>query len=425
MPHYRYTASSPEGGIRKGVVEAKSKAQAVSSLQERGLMLMDLIEERQRPPAAESRESSTPKLEPPPKAPPLPTPISPLPTRQATWSRTDRAVFLRQLAIMFTAGVSLFKALDVLSTQGRRPALNEALRQMVKGLESGVTFSVIMERSRLFSPLQIGTVKIGEATGRLSHLLVSLADLEEQEVTFRRKLVARLSYPLGVLLAVIVGLALLGHVMGGALTTLVTSLPGSESVRFLLLLGQILASPWFLVLALAIPLAGVAILRALLRRESSRAALESVLLRVSPFGPLWRRMQAAQLCRLLAVMISSGVRADKTLELVRLTSESPAARQALRTCSDSLKDGSGLAPAMRRSQFFPPEVVHMAAAGEECGQLSAMLERVSEYCEVEVERFLESACAALEPVAMAALGAGVGVVILVTFAPIYQILDKL
>jgi len=326
---------------------------------------------------------------------------------------------------MFSAGVSLFKAVAVLSTQARSPAVRAALEGLVKGMEGGVTFSVVMERSGLFSPLQTGTVKIGEATGQLGHLLESLANLEEQDVNFHRKLVARLSYPVGVLLAVVIGLALLGHVMGGALTTLVASLPGSDSARWLLMLGQTLASPWFLAAALALPLAAFASLRALWRREASRAALEAALLRVSPFGPLWRRMLAARLCRLLAVMVTSGVRADKALELARLTTDSPAAREALRLALENLRDGTGLAPSLARAHFFPAEVIHMAAAGEECGQLSSMLNRVSDYCEVEVERFLESACAALEPVAMAALGAGVGVVILVTFAPIYQILDKL
>ena len=420
MPAFRYTATSAEGGIRQGVIEALSKAQAVSSLQERGLMLMDICEERRpvaAPPAA-AVEKPEPVARPAVKALPQTFP-------KATWSRFERAVFLRQLALMFASGVSLFRAIEVLSTQARRPALSACLVQIVKSMEGGVTLSVTLDRSRLFTPLQVGTVRIGEATGQLGSLLESLAQVEEQEVAFSRKLMARLSYPVGVLLAVLVGLSLLGHVMGGAMTTLVTSLPGSASVAWLLLLGKALASPWFIVFSLGIPLGSLALLRFLWEREPSREALEQVLLRVQPFGPLWRRMQAARLCRLLALMITSGVRADRTLDLIAQSTGSPAARRALGVCRETLQEGEGLATALRRSAFFPAEVVHMAAAGEESGRLGVLLERVADYCEIEVERFLESACAALEPLAMMVLGFGVGVVILVTFAPVYQLLDKL
>ena len=415
MPHFRYVASSRDGKIQKGVLEAGSKAQVLQLLQDRGLILMEL-----RPTEAPAR----PKSAPPPRS--TQKAAVPPPSRQCSrlhWNHVQRSLFLRQLQTMFDAGIPLHKGLEILAeSESIEPKVQERLAQLAQDVSQGHRLSGAMKRCGVFNTLQVGTVQAGEASGALARLLSRLADIEEKEVELQRNLVSKISYPLVVLVCMSCAVGLLGNIMARVLR----SLPNLEPAPGILgLVAKIMGSPWLLLALLAAPVLGFWLSQWVWSRADGRRMLERMLLKIPRLGNLMRSFESARICRLLSALSAAGVRFDVALALAASASASPAARTALSQAEESLRAGKEVAVSLAQTNYFPPEVLQLTAVGEESGQLSEMLARVAAYTELEVERFLESMIALIEPLFMIALGIAVGLTILATFAPVYQSMQGL
>ncbi|MBI3926177.1 MAG: type II secretion system F family protein [Armatimonadetes bacterium] len=415
MARYSYRVSDPRGSLATGVLEAPDRAGAARALQSQGMILLELEEMRETAPAASALPQDDPFLS------AVEGGEDAAARRRMVWSRYERAVFLRQLAMMFSAGIHVVKALEVLAAQASGSRSRLRLAEMVEDLEKGSSLGMAMQMSCLFNILQVGTVRIAEETGRMAALLDLLARLEEHEVNLRRRVIAQLSYPAVVLGGVILAVAFLGHLMGGVLGQFAPEMSGG-TLRWA---AAALASPWFPVVVIAAPgLLAVGLSR-LWRLPGARPAMERFLLRLPAIGALLRRMEAARLCRLLGILAASGVQPQRSLALCRSATSSPAARQALQNSRESLLEGATFSQALERGAFFGREVIQLTAAGEEAGRLSSQLMKVADYSEMEVERFLESATAALEPLLIGVLGTVVALVMLLTFGPIYGVLGRL
>ncbi|MGE0491532.1 MAG: type II secretion system F family protein [Vulcanimicrobiota bacterium] len=419
MPTFSYVAAEKGGGIRKGSLQAPSKAEAVKAIQAQGLMLMELKQEvaKVAPPK--------PRVKPPPPPPVSeakpPEPQEPL-TRPG-WSLTERAVFLRQLASMFEAGIHLHRCLETLCDQVYRPVAARRLEKAVTALGQGTRLSTAMRGTGLFTPVQVGTVAVGEESGKLGRLLNDLADLEEKEVALYRKLVSQLTYPAVVLLCMLAALGILGNIMGRVLASLPTV--AESSTGLLGLITGVMTNRLTMVGLVLVPGLVLFCATRAWRHPDGREWIEGRLLHVPKLGDLLRRLEAARCCRMLGLLVASGLTIDRVMQLVSVSTPSPLARQALLASREALRDGASLSEALARTGFFSPEVVHLTAAGEESGRLSTLLATVAEYSEMEVEHFLVALTALVEPVLMMVLGVAVGVIILATFAPIYQVLESL
>lgn len=405
MPRFRYRASGAGGGLCEGQLEATSRQEATRALTQRGLMVLELREERAAPADR-------------PTGAPQPAPAATAMGRGRRLDGQEAAIFFRQLALLFNSGIPLHRAMDCLVRQAERPRVKGPLVVLSAQLSQGSTLSGAMAQSGLFSPLQVGVVKAGEDSGMLSVLLERLARLEEMELAFRQQVKARLSYPVGVAIAMLLAAALLTVVMGGVISAMGSLAQSSPLLR-------LVQQPWLPALLLLGPAALLAGLGWAWRQPTLRPALEGWLLGFALVGPLLRRAESARLCRILAVLANSGLRVDRSLTLAAGTTSSPRARAALELASQQLTAGEGLSAALAASAYFPPEVIHMTAAGEASGRLGAMLAKVAEYSDMQVTRFLEAAVTALEPLLLSLMGLLVGLTMLATFGPLYGALDRL
>ena len=399
MALFSYRASGARGALSEGRLEAGTLQEATRVLTQRGLMVLELREER-----AAARIVTTPTAAPA---------VVARPGRRLRGMRL--AVLFRQLALMFGSGITLYRAMGCLAAQAETPREKAALEALSGQLSQGASLSHAMGQSGLFAPLQVGVVKAGEESGMLGVLLERLARLEEMELAFRQQVTAKLSYPVGVAVAMLVAASLLTAVMGHVISAM-----GSlgASLRWM-------QQPIIPVLVLVLPTMLVGSLVWAWRQPALRPALERSLLGFAVVGPLLRRAESARICRILAVLANSGLRVDKSLALAAGTTASPMAREALELARARLTEGEGLSAALAASGYFPPEVVHMTAAGEASGRLSAMLAKVAEYSDMQVTRFLEAAVTALEPLLLSFMGVLVGLVMLATFGPLYGALDRL
>ena len=348
MPHFEYTASDRTGAIAKGELEAKDKASATQALGSRGLFVLEI-----KPLAGSSQSpSAVPTDSPPPKAraaavtkPSASTIIttgekkrSP---RRARWSNLQRALYLRQLSALFEAGIPLHHATHLLTENKEYSGeLQATLGEVGLDLERGRLLSKSLERSRLFSGLIVSSVRIGEQSGGLNKILKRLADSEEQTLKLKRTLISRLTYPFVILIIMIVGVVVLGHVMSGVLSSIPNFKP--EDVPLFGMLTAAFGHPAFMPLCLFLALISGGLAWKVYRTPAWRLLAESQIFRTPVVGSLLRRIEASQVTRLLSLLVKSGVTLDRALELCVDPVWTLSFKKALQECRSDIRNGTEL-----------------------------------------------------------------------------------
>lgn len=439
MPLFDYTASDREGTLCHGQLEASDRMAASKTLAQRGLFVMGVtmalkkaLPVQDLPPAekvaSEPEELLKAKLEAMAidgeKTVAVASIKRTLTLPQRTWSAMDRALYLRQLQVMFQAGIPLYRAASILA-EGKEynPFVTGKLKEIPLDLERGRLLSKALERSGIFTPLIISSVRLGEESGQLDDILDALSDNEERAVQLKRSLISRLTYPAVVLVAMCGGLLVLGHVMSRAMATLPAF--AESASPFLTLVNRVFQNAAFLpLLALVLALLGAGV-RKLLRRHRSRLVIESALLGLPVVGPLIRRLEANSVCGHLSLLIKAGLPIDRGLGLSADLVRSLSFRRALLVTQQQVREGEELGVSLKGSGLFPDDVIALIHAGEFSGSLEESLDTASRYCADQVERTLEAALAILEPVLIGVLGVAIGAVLILTFVPIFSTLKDL
>lgn len=435
MPFFDYTASDREGVLSHGRVEAADRAAAGRLLAKRGLFVMGVVAAPAAPnPTPTIPDSSSSddlrlraRLEPAVIDDERTVAVGNLRRQglqQRSWSQLDRALYLRQLQVMFAAGIPLYRAAAALAEgQERRPRVGAKLSAIPRDLERGRPLSGALEKSGLFTRVIVNSVRLGEESGRLSSILEALSETEERAVQLKRALVSRLTYPAVVLVAMVLGLMVLGHVMSDVMASLPTLQKSPPPV--LGLLNRLFAHAAFLPTMLgACALLAVLLRRAWLRHRV-RLPIEQAALSAPVLGPLLKRLESNSVSGHLALLLGAGLPLDQGLgfcaDLVRTISF----RQALQQAQQDLRNGEELAPCLKRAQLFPEDVLALIHAGEVAGSLEKSLANAARYCAEQVERTLESTLAVLEPLLIGLLGIAIGAVLILTFLPVFASLKDL
>ncbi len=450
MPLFDYTASDREGALSHGQIEAPDRQSASRELAKKGLFVLGVT------PA--SRVALAPEPEPTP--PPAPTiePWQDLPEKhplrtkleaeeiddeatvavatvyptqeprswlpQRAWSRMDRALYLRQLQVMFSAGIPLYRSAAILAEGAEYNArTNEKLKEIPLDLERGRTLSRALLKSTLFSHLIVSSVRLGEESGQLDDILDALSTTEERAVALSRSLISRLTYPAVVLVAMSVGLLVLGHVM----SRVMSSLPAfrDSAPTLITMVTSLYRNAAFLpLLALLMGLLIYAVYR-LWKVPDIRVAVEIAFLKLPLVGPLIRRLEATGVTNHLALLIRAGLPLDRGLGLCASSVRTLVFRLALLQTQLDLRNGEELTTSLKQALLFPEDVLALVQVGELSGSLSDSLDIASRYCVEQVERTLEAALSILEPVLIGLMGIAVGAILLVTFVPIFNSLKDL
>jgi general secretion pathway protein F len=270
----------------------------------------------------------------------------------------------------------------------------------------------------LFMPLYINMVRAGEASGSLETVLLRIADFMDQQEELKGKVTSAMIYP-----------AIMTVLSGGIVTMLMINVvpqitemfEGMNAelpwnTKFLIWLSDILASWWFLIGA------GIAGLVWLFRRwratEIGRATGDTILLKLPVIGDLARKLSIARFARTLATMLASGVQLLQALDIVRSLLGNYVLEKVVGTARDNIREGEGIAPALKRSGQFPALVTHMIAVGERSGQLEQMLTDVANAYDREVNIALTRMTALLEPLMIVLMGGSVGFIVFSIMQPI-------
>ena len=336
----------------------------------------------------------------------------------------DLAIMSRQFATMINAGLSLLRALVILSEQTENKELAKILVQVSADVEEGQSLSAsLAKHPRVFPPLMVNMCRAGEVGGFLDSVLLQIAENYEAEVKLKGKIKSAMTYPVVVfvmaILAVVGMLLFIVPVFSKMFTSLGGELPAPTKVLIFMSTVLKFGTPFLIVFGIA----GVIIWNKVKHTPEVRGFIDPLKLKIPVFGDLFAKIALSRFARNLGTMMSSGVPILQALDIVAETTGNSVVGKAVLDVQESVRQGESMTAPLTRHEVFPPMLVQMMAVGEDTGALDAMLHKISEFYDQEVEATTESLTALIEPLMIGFLGGIVGAMIIALYMPICKIFD--
>jgi type IV pilus assembly protein PilC len=336
----------------------------------------------------------------------------------------DLAVMSRQFATMINSGLSLLRALNILSEQTPNKKLAEVLSEVRNDVETGNPLSGAMaEHPEIFPPLMINMIRAGEVGGFLDGVLLQIAENYEAEVKLKGKIKSAMTYPVVVfvmaILAVTGMLLFIVPVFAKMFAGLGAQLP--LPTRMLMFLSDFLKVAFpFLIVGLIV---FMFVWRRIKHKEQVRNFLDPLKLKMPVFGQLNQKIALSRFTRNFGTMLHAGVPILQSLDIVADTSGNVVVARAVRDVQESVRNGEALTAPLSNHGVFPPMVVQMMSVGEDTGALDDMLHKISEFYDQEVEATTEALTSLIEPLMIAFLGGIIGAMIIAMYMPIFKVFD--
>ncbi|SRR5882724_801209 len=339
----------------------------------------------------------------------------------------ELAIFTRQFSVMIDAGLPLVQCLEILAGQQENKMFQKVLTNTREMVESGSTLSAAMKASpKVFDPLYTNMVEAGETGGILDTILQRLSAYIEKNVKLQRAVKSAMVYPIGVL-----------TVAGGVITLLLWKVVPIFATLFLGL-GVELPLPTKIVIQLSnfvgsyfglMILVGIVgsifAVRAWYGTPQGRLAIDTLILKMPVLGILMRKIAVARFTRTLGTLISSGVPILEGLDITARTAGNAVVERALMKVRKALEEGKSLTEPLKESDVFPGMVTQMIGVGEQTGAMDAMLQKIADFYEDEVDSAVKDLLTALEPIMIVFLGLVVGGVVISMYLPLFTVIGKL
>lgn len=337
-------------------------------------------------------------------------------------------VFSRQFATMINAGLAMVRCLDILSEQTEDKKLQQTLIQVRRDVEGGATLSnALAKHPSVFSTLYISMVKAGEMGGVLDEVLERLATFMEKDFSLKKKVKSALTYPVVIL---IMAMGIVFFLVTYILPTFVQLFEGMNltlplPTKILITVTKGVRNPAIILPAIIIFVVIVLGLRQYVSSPLGRKQYDLLKLNIPVFGLLNKKVAISRFCRTLGTLLSSGVPIMQALEIVGKASGNEIVAMTVSKVRESIREGESIASPLGASGMFPPMVTQMVAVGEETGNLDAMLSKIADFYDTEVEYLLSSLTSMLEPIMIVGMGAIVGFIVISVFLPLYQLIGQL
>ena len=328
----------------------------------------------------------------------------------------------RQFATMIDSGLSLLRAIAILSEQSSNKTLAATLGQVRTAVEGGESLSSALGRHpRVFPPLMVSMTRAGEIGGFLDRVLLQVAANFEAEVKLRGKIKSAMTYPVVVfaiaVLAVIGMLLFIVPVFAKMFSDLGGTLPAPTRVLVFLSHSLTVALPVLVVGGVAGTIGWVRVRH----EERVRRVVDPAKLRAPVFGRLFQKVAISRFTRNLGTMLASGVPLLQALDVVGEASGNLVISDATTAVGVSVRAGESLAAPLAGHKVFPPMVVQMLAVGEDTGAMDTMLAKIADFYDQEVEATTEALTSLIEPLMIAVLGGVVGSMIIALYLPVFSV----
>ena len=333
------------------------------------------------------------------------------------------AVVTRQIATMIDSGLSVVRSLGILAGQVENKELARILGEVRMEVERGSSLSgACAKHPKVFNTLFVTMVQAGEAGGHLDSVLLELASTIEKQAVLRRKVRSAMTYPIIVLsVMVVIFLALLIFIVP-VFQKLFASLHAKLPLPTQVVIGisKIVLSVWA-VLLVAILVGGIVWLRHWIKTEYGRLKWDAFKLKPPIFGQLVHKVSLARLSHTLGSLIQAGVPILESLDIVSETAGNQVIGNVLLDAKAGVREGRALADTLRdHEEVIPALVTQMVEVGEQTGALDAMLHKVGEFYDGEVEITVNNLTSMLEPIMTVFMGAGVGIMVISMYLPMFS-----
>ncbi|MGE0708040.1 MAG: type II secretion system F family protein [Planctomycetota bacterium] len=347
--------------------------------------------------------------------------------KNASVKLNEMVIFTRQLATMIGAGIPLLECLEILAEQMENPGFKAVLEEVVLEVRGGTDLSTAMGRHpRVFEDIYVNMVRAGEVSGQIDEILVRLAEYQEASAKLRSQIVSAMTYP-------VISLVM---IFGIVFFLLLVIVPKFKEIfdsmgvqlplitKLLLATSDFLLSNWFIWMPGAVGAAFA--IKAWSKSSVGKRFFHWMFLFMPVFGPLFKKVAISRFARTFSTLISSGVPILGALEIVAATSGNVHIEELVMEASESVRQGDTLAsPLALKPKLFPPMVTRMIAIGEKSGALEALLMKISEFYDQQVEAAVEQLTSLIEPMMIGVMGFIVGGMVLAIFLPIFELQKSL
>jgi type IV pilus assembly protein PilC len=387
---YTWVGKDKTGKTVRGELRAAGEAQVNATLRRQGIKVVELKKQRKR--------------------------------RGGSITDKDITLFTRQLATMMKSGVPLLQAFDIVGKGHSNAAVAKLLMDIKTDVETGASLKQSFEKHPLyFDPLFCNLVGAGEAAGILDSLLDRLATYKEKILAIKSKIKSALFYPIAIVIVAFVITAVIMIFVIPAFKQVFTSFGADLPAPTLIVMAisDFFVQYWYAIFG-SIFGTVYAFFWTWKRSEKMQIVMDRVLLRVPVFGSLVRKSSIARWTRTLSTMFAAGVPLVEALDSVAGASGNFVYAEATRKIQAEVSTGSSLTSSMQGTEVFPNMVIQMVSIGEEAGSLDAMLSKVADFYEQEVDDAVEALSSLMEPMIMVVLGTLIGGLVVSMYLPIFK-----
>jgi type IV pilus assembly protein PilC len=396
MATFAWTGKTRQGGLQRGELVAKSRDEVIGLLRKQNILVTSIQQ----------------------KAGSFNLNIS---FGGGSVTDKDIVVFTRQFATMIDAGLPLVQCLEILSTQTENKFLAKTVGEVRQEVEAGSTYAdALRKHPKAFDDLYVNMVAAGEAGGILDTILNRLAKHIEKAAKLKKQIKSAMVYPVTIMgvAVIIVGILMIWVIpvfakmfadFGGALPTPTQIVVDASNI----------SRQYAPYLAVGAVLGWIGLKRAY-KTQRGRMLMDRIGLKLPVIGDLIRKAAVAKFTRTLGTLISSGVPILDGLTITARTAGNKVIEEAIMVARQSISEGKTVSEPLGKTKVFPPMVVQMIAVGETTGALDAMLGKIADFYEEEVDAAVGALTALLEPMLMVFLGAIIGFIVVAMYLPIFK-----
>jgi type IV pilus assembly protein PilC len=393
MPAYAWKGKNRMGETQEGVLISDSRDAAVNTLKRNGIEVMNV-----RTMSAE-RTKSFGKVKP-----------------------KELAIFTRQFSVMIDAGLPLVQCLEILGAQQQDKGFQRIIEAVREDVERGLTLqAALAKHPKAFNDLYVNMVGAGESGGILDIILQRLSGYIEKAVKLASKVKGAMTYPVAVITiaiaVVIIIMVKVIPVFSAMYDGLGSKLPFPTLVC-MAISSALINYSWAFIVATVVIVVG---LRQYYRTPAGHLQIDTILLKIPVIGDVLRKVAVARFCRTLGTLISSGVPILEGMEITAKTAGNMVIQNAILKSKDAVEQGRNISAPLAETKVFPPMVVQMVGVGEATGALDAMLSKVADFYEDEVDNAVANLTSLMEPIMIAILGGIIGFIVVAMYLPIFNL----
>lgn len=401
MPTFKYKARGQSGSVTTGSVEAVSESSAIELLEDKGLVVLSLLEG-----GAKSGKGFNINI--------------------GRVKNKDVVIFSRQLSVMVSSTVPIVQALKILAQQTVNPIFITDIMDMANDVDGGMRLSSAMAKHpKAFSRFYVAMVKSGETSGKLDEVLQYLADQMEKDYDLVSRIKGAMIYPVFIIGGMIVVGFLMMVFVVPKMTQMLTD-SGAELpflTRILIAVSSFMQSFWWLIIGAVVGL--VFLLKMWTRTPAGRVAWDTAKVKTPIFGTLFQKIYIVRFARGFSTLIRGGVPVSAALRITAEVVDNEAYRALILGTIKEVEDGNSVVTLFSKSDLMPKMLSQMMSIGEQTGKLDAILEKLSDFYTREIDSLVDGLTALIEPLILMVMGVGVGGMVAAIMLPMFKVAQSI